>query len=163
MKKIILITSALVLILTLFSCGRDYEQELKLIYRISSIEEMDSSIISDEIEKVKTSIYIRINLRDDYNNEEIKNLVNEDMSSEEIDKLIRASREKSSIYYKLLNENFVNKNNLSTFSNGLYVSKYSPTITLYFKTKDNVLYIFEELVKRLDFSDVLSIELLENR
>lgn len=159
MKKVFIIIAVFILSVFLVSC-EDPNKDLKTLYTYSLNSNIDLEKVDAMISQSQTTIFIRINLKSDFNSDEIKNMVNDEMTHEEINTLIRNMREKSKEYYLFLNENFIKKHELNIFGNNLYISQYSPTITIKTETKEESLALFENLVHLVELEEVVSVDLL---
>ena len=158
MRKTILIIIVMIFSMFLVSCDNDPNKDLNTIYTFNENSKLSIEEIEDKLPHVSGTIYVRINLVSEFNPDMIKEMLNDEMSHEEVDELIRNMRKNSKEYFTFLNEAFVNKYALNKYN--LNFSQYAPTILILSDSNETLFGLLPSLENLLVLDEVESIDLV---
>jgi hypothetical protein len=123
------------------------------LFTINNLTNLNAEELYSE---VKGKVDISICYVDEFDNDYIKNLISEDMTSEEVDEILNKFRYEKKEYYSQKGKDIVLKIELSKISSNYTIFESFPSIGLTFNSIDYEK--FETILKICNYSEITEIQ-----
>lgn len=156
MKKIL---SVVILSMTLlFSGCQPGVTNLEVVYKLDKTASYTTNQVYESLSLTPQKGYVYIVLKDDFNLDSYREMITEDMSHEEVDRIIMLSRESAKNHFKAFNEFFIDLYELHNLSGTVKYSTYGPFIHIYYGSLNLSQSEIDILIHLSKLDEVLYIE-----
>ena len=110
----------------------DQYTNLEVVYKLDKTASHTSYQVYENLNEKHENGLVYIVLKDDFNLDKYKDMINDNMTSEEVDRIIELSRQYAKDHFKSYNESFIETYQLNDLSGDVRYSSYGPFITIYY-------------------------------